>query len=54
MIAYIPLICAIVGVLLYVLASNPKVQEIGRLAYFAGFLVLMFTLASKTVHFLAK
>lgn len=49
-IAFVPAIFAVVGLLLYILATNPKLQEIGKLTFFAGFLVTMFTLASKTVH----
>jgi Na+/phosphate symporter len=34
------LVC-LVGLLMYVLASNPKLQELGRLMFFAGLLVLL-------------
>lgn len=36
-----PALCALVGLLMYVLASNPKLAEIGRLLMFAGILVLL-------------
>ena len=42
MIAYLPLIFAFVGALIYALinsATQPKLAEIGRLVFFAGFLV---------------
>ncbi len=43
LIATIPLLVAVVGLLMYVLASNPKVSEIGRLMFFAGlFVTLLF------------
>ena len=50
MIALVPLVVALVGVLVYALSSNAKVMEIGRLAYFVGLLWLVFKLASKTLH----
>ena len=53
MIAYIPLIFVIIGLLMYALCANPKLAEIGRLVFFAAFLVLMFSVSSETVHFLA-
>jgi hypothetical protein len=36
-----PLLVAVVGLLMYVLASNPKVQEIGRMMFFAGLLAFL-------------
>lgn len=52
-IAYIPLLFAIAGVLVYALVTNSKLAEIGRLVFFAGFLVTMWTLAGHTLHVLA-
>jgi hypothetical protein len=53
MIAYIPLIVAIAGLLLYALAdANKKAAEVGRLAYFAGLLVTLFMVANKSIAFL--
>lgn len=43
MIVLLCVLCALVGLLLYVLASNPKVQEIGRIMLFCGLLVTLFT-----------
>jgi Na+/phosphate symporter len=43
MIAYLALVVALAGLLLYALASNPKLVEIGRILFFCG--VLVFTLA---------
>lgn len=50
MIAIFPLLLAIVGALVYGLASNGKAAEIGRLAYACGLLALAFALASRMVH----
>jgi Na+/phosphate symporter len=40
-IVYLSLLVAIIGVLMYALAANPKLQEIGRLAFFAGLFVFL-------------
>jgi len=45
-IATIPALFALVGVLMYALASNPKLQEIGRLMFFAGLLVALFAIGA--------
>ncbi len=45
----IPLLVCIVGLLVYALASNAKVQELGRIAYACGLLVTLFVLATKVV-----
>jgi Na+/phosphate symporter len=41
MIIYLSLLVAIVGVLMYALAANPKLSEIGRLSFFAGLLAFL-------------
>ena len=42
MIVYLSLLVAIVGLLIYVLATtSPKVTEIGRLMFFAGLLAFL-------------
>lgn len=43
LIAIVPLLMIVVGVLVYALSANPKVSEIGRLTLFAG--LLAFALA---------
>jgi len=45
-----PLVVLILGMLMYVLASNPKVQEMGRILFFVGAFWLVQTVSSKTVH----
>jgi hypothetical protein len=49
MIIYISLLVAIVGVLMYALCVNPKLQEIGRLAFFAGLLAFLLDSVPKMV-----
>jgi hypothetical protein len=41
MIIYLSLLVALVGVLMYALCVNPKLQEIGRIAFFAGLLAFL-------------
>lgn len=38
---FLPLIIALIGLLMYALCANPKLQEIGRLSYFAGLFVFL-------------
>lgn len=38
---WLALIVCVLGVLLYALSANAKVQEIGRLAFFAGLLAFL-------------
>ena len=47
MIILLPLLVAVVGLLMYALSANPKLQEVGRLMFFAGLFV--FLLGSKNV-----
>lgn len=48
-VAIIPLVVCVVGLLMYILATNPKVVELGRLTFFAGLLVFLFAIARETV-----
>lgn len=50
MIVLIPLLAAIAGALIYALASNPKLAELGRLAYAAGVLATLLVLAQHSVR----
>lgn len=47
----IALLIAVAGLLLYALAANPKVQEIGRIMFFDGLLVTLLRFSEKTIHF---
>jgi Na+/phosphate symporter len=44
---------ALIGVLMYALAANPKLQEIGRISYFAGLLVFLLQ-ADKLIALIGK
>jgi Na+/phosphate symporter len=37
----VPALAALIGVLLYALSANGKVQEIGRILFFCGLLVAL-------------
>jgi hypothetical protein len=42
MIIFFSLLVSVVGLLIYVLATQPKVVEIGRMMFWTGLLVFMF------------
>ena len=46
---YLSLLVALVGVLLYALATNGKVVEIGKISFFAGLLAFLLQIAPKVV-----
>ena len=50
MIIGLTLLVAIVGVLMYALCVNPKLQEVGRLMFFAGLLAFLLSGASRLVE----
>jgi len=41
MLIYLPLLVCVVGLVVYALATNPKVQEMGRIAFAFGLLVTL-------------
>jgi len=41
MVIWLSLLVAVIGVLLYALAANPKLQEIGRIGFVAGLLAFL-------------
>lgn len=51
-ITLVPLLVAIIGLLMYVLASNAKLVEIGRILLFVGLLWLVYATAGKTIKLL--
>lgn len=46
---YVSLLVALIGVLAYALSTNGKVQEIGRISYFAGLLVFLLQLTPQVL-----
>lgn len=51
-IAIFPVIIAVIGILLYFVSANGKVQEVGKIMFFCGLLVLTFVLAHGVVKLL--
>lgn len=51
MIAILPLLVAIVGLLMFALSSNAKVAEIGKILFWTGTLVTLWIAGGKTVKF---
>lgn len=49
MIALVPILVAIIGVVIYTVSGNPKVAEIGRIAYGCGLLVFLLSAIHQTV-----
>jgi Na+/phosphate symporter len=49
---WLVVLIALVGLVIYVLATNPKVSEIGRLMFACGLLATCFLLAGKVVRLL--
>jgi Na+/phosphate symporter len=49
-ITIVPLLVAIIGLLMYLLASNAKVAEVGRIMFGCGLLAFMFATERTTVR----
>ena len=47
MVIYLSLLIAVIGVLMYVLCTNGKLAEIGRLAYGCGLLAFLLQITPK-------
>ena len=41
MLLYLPLLVCLIGLLMYVLASNPKINEVGRMMFWCGLLAFL-------------
>ena len=48
----LPLLAALIGVLMYALCTSAKLQEIGRLLFFAGSLAFLLQSGPETLAFL--
>ena len=49
-IAFVPVVLAILGALVYALSSNGKVAELGRVTFAAGMFAFAFALATHVVR----
>lgn len=45
----LPLLIALIGLLMYALCTNGKLQEIGRLSFFAGLFVTLLQAGPQTL-----
>jgi len=52
MIILVSLLAALIGLLMYVLTGNPKLQEIGRILFGAGILAFLLQIHPGTVGLL--
>jgi hypothetical protein len=50
-VAIIPLVGAVIGLLMFLLAGNPKTSEIGKIVFATALLVTWLSLAGKVVRF---
>jgi len=50
-IAFLPLLVSVLGLLVYLIVTKAEIKEAGRLAYFAGLLVFLFSVANKVINF---
>lgn len=50
MAALVPMLGAVAGALLYAFSGNGKVAELGRLIFGASILVVLLTVAGRSVH----
>jgi Na+/phosphate symporter len=53
-IIFLPLLVALGGLLMYAFASNPKVQELGRIMFFCGVLAFLLKGGGEAVGLLGK
>ncbi len=51
-IVLLPFLVCVLGLLVFAFAANPKVQELGKLAYFAGLLVSLLLYAPSAIKLL--
>lgn len=54
LIAWVPVLAIVVGVLLWLLASKPVVQRMGEIIFAAGVLVTLLATAHTTIELLGK
>lgn len=47
----LPLLVAVLGALVYLLAARPETKEMGRLCFFIGVLWAVYQVMGKALHF---
>lgn len=51
---FLSLLVAVVGAIIYIVAANPKMSEMGRLSFTVGLLAFLFQFGPHTVAALGK
>jgi Na+/phosphate symporter len=51
---FLSLLVALIGLLCYVLASNPKVQELGRITWGCGLVAFLLKVAEPLINILGR
>jgi len=50
----LPLLIALIGVLMYALSANPKLNEVGRIMFFCGLLAFLLTGGAEAIRVLGR
>ena len=51
---FLSLLIALIGVLMYALCANGKLQEIGRIAFFCGLLAFLLQVTPQAISLLGR
>lgn len=51
---FLSLLVALVGLLMYILSANPKIQELGRIMFAAGMFAFLFVAGPQVVGLLGR
>lgn len=54
MIVFLSLLIALVGLLMYIMSGNPKIQELGRIMFAAGMFAFLFVGGEQVVTLLGR
>lgn len=54
MIIYLSLLIALVGVVMYFIATKPQAVEVGRIMFFVGLLAFLLQLSPQSIGILGK
>lgn len=49
MVAYVSVLVALVGAIVYFVSANAKAAELARIAFFCGLLVFLFSIAGQSI-----
>lgn len=47
----VPLVVCVVGILMFALSNNPKISEMGKIAFFVGLFFVVWIVSREAVHF---